>query len=131
MTLALARELDDIRAVLEGAHPIVGALAAWVASHLLDAGLEDAARDLALSTRTLQRRLREAGTTFHDVVTAARVDAAKRRMVTTQAPLAHIAADVGLATPQHFAQVFKRETGLSPSAWRARHKDDADGSASS
>jgi AraC family transcriptional regulator len=47
-----------------------------------------------------------------------RMDAAKRLLRETKKSVVEIALDVGYANPSHFAQLFKRETGLSPSDYR-------------
>lgn len=47
-----------------------------------------------------------------------RMDAAKRLLRETKRSVVEIALDVGYANPSHFAQLFKRETGLSPSDYR-------------
>ena len=47
-----------------------------------------------------------------------RLDAAKRLLRETKKSVVEIALDVGYANPSHFAQLFKRETGLSPSDYR-------------
>ena len=79
-----------------------------------------AARALGLSQRTLQRKLGEARTTFKDEVGAARVRAAIRMLVETDAPLTSIAFDVGCSSLQSFSALFRRRTGQSPSAYRTR-----------
>jgi len=97
----------------------VGALRA-----LLDSDLEitiaKAAKKLGVSQRTLQRQLGEAGTTFKDELASARVRAARRLLVDTDAPLTAIAFDVGCSSLQNFSALFRRRTGESPSAFRAR-----------
>jgi AraC family transcriptional regulator len=47
-----------------------------------------------------------------------RLDAAKRRLRETKQSIVSIALDIGYANPSHFAQLFRRETGLSPSDYR-------------
>jgi AraC family transcriptional regulator len=47
-----------------------------------------------------------------------RVDEARRRLRETKKSVLAVALDVGYANPSHFAQVFRRETGLSPSDYR-------------
>jgi len=47
-----------------------------------------------------------------------RMDAAKRLLRETKKSVVEIALDVGYTNPSHFAQLFKRETGLSPSDYR-------------
>ena len=47
-----------------------------------------------------------------------RMDEAKRLLRETKKSVVEIALDVGYATPSHFAQLFRRETGLSPSDYR-------------
>src|SRR6266852_5154860 len=47
-----------------------------------------------------------------------RMDAAKRLLRETKQSVVAVALDVGDANPSHFAQLFRRETGLSPSDYR-------------
>jgi AraC family transcriptional regulator len=47
-----------------------------------------------------------------------RLDAARRLLRETKKSVLEIALDVGYANPSHFAQLFRRETGLAPSDYR-------------
>lgn len=47
-----------------------------------------------------------------------RMDEAKRLLRETKQSVVEIGLDVGYANPSHFAQLFKRESGLSPSDYR-------------
>ncbi len=47
-----------------------------------------------------------------------RMDAAKRLLRETKKTVVEIALDVGYSNPSHFAQLFRKETGLSPSDYR-------------
>jgi AraC family transcriptional regulator len=49
-----------------------------------------------------------------------RMDEAKRLLRETKQSVVAIALDVGYTNPSHFAQLFRRETGLSPSDYRRR-----------
>jgi AraC-like DNA-binding protein len=75
-----------------------------------------------MSARTLQHHLRAAGTSFRREVHAAQVAAAQRLLIDTDDKLGAIALEVGCATLQHFSTLFRKQTGLSPSAWRERHR---------
>jgi AraC-like DNA-binding protein len=79
----------------------------------------DLARRFGVSQRTLQRRLRELGTTFQEEVTAAHLRIARRLMRETTHPLKWIAAESGYGSLQHFSSSFRARVGLSPSEWRA------------
>jgi hypothetical protein len=79
----------------------------------------EAARGVGVSQRTLQRRLRELGTSFQQEVNAAHVRIATRLMRETDNPLKWIAFESGYASLQHFSSSFRARVGLSPSAWRA------------
>ena len=46
------------------------------------------------------------------------MDEARRRLRETKQSVVEIALDVGYANPRHFEQLFRRETGLSPSDYR-------------
>ena len=47
-----------------------------------------------------------------------RMDKARRLLRETKKSVVEVALDVGYANPSHFAQLFRRETGLSPSDYR-------------
>jgi AraC-like DNA-binding protein len=77
-----------------------------------------AARRLGCSMRTLQRRLRASGTSFHRERDRVRLEAATRLIRDTGHKLAAIAAELGFSSPQHFSEWFRRCTGESPSELR-------------
>ncbi len=77
------------------------------------------ARRFGLSQRTLQRRLREFGTSLQKEINAAHLRIAKRLMHETNNSLKWIAIESGYASLQHFSSSFRARVGLSPSAWRA------------
>lgn len=54
-------------------------------------------------------------------VTTKRVEAAERYMLCSAHPLSEIALTLGFCDQSHFCRVFRRETGLSPQAWRNLH----------
>jgi AraC-like DNA-binding protein len=112
---------ESIVAEVLGTDSIVSALRALLAGRR-ELTVDAACRTLAISARTLQRRLRDAGTTFQREVVEARLRDAERRMLDTLDPLTTIALDCGFGSPQHFSAQFRRARGSSPSAWRVRHR---------
>jgi AraC family transcriptional regulator len=46
------------------------------------------------------------------------MNAARRLLRETKRSVVDLALDIGYARPGHFAQLFRRETGLSPSDYR-------------
>ncbi len=79
---------------------------------------ETVARALALSVRTLSRRLSEEGTTFAAVVEELRHTLALQYLKDSGFSLAQIARLLGYEGPTSFNHAFKRWTGRSPSAAR-------------
>ncbi len=47
-----------------------------------------------------------------------RMDEARRLLRETKKSIVDVALDIGYATPSHFAQIFRKETGLAPSDYR-------------
>jgi AraC family transcriptional regulator len=47
-----------------------------------------------------------------------RLDAARQLLRETKKSIVAVALEVGYTNPSHFAQLFRRETGLSPSDYR-------------
>lgn len=119
---ALTRTLTKLFEAGMDTAPIVRQLDGYLEANLLAASVSDASRVLGLSERTMQRRLSEAGTTFVDALSSARVRVAQRLMLDSDAPLTRIALDVGCASLQHFSALFRRKVGQAPSAWRAKQK---------
>lgn len=113
--------LDDLDRIARP--PSVDCAALAGARRLLDgdptAPAEQIARALGLSQRTLQRRLREQGTSFQREVNAAHLRIAKRLMRETDEPLKWIAIESGYASLQHFSASFRAHVGVPPSRWRA------------
>ncbi|GDY11132.1 hypothetical protein LBMAG53_00090 [Planctomycetota bacterium] len=53
---------------------------------------------------------------------ARRLAAARQLLATTDQPVAGIGAAVGWPDPVHFGRIFRQREGLSPGAWRRRHR---------
>ncbi|MEE4301674.1 MAG: helix-turn-helix transcriptional regulator [Pseudomonadales bacterium] len=79
--------------------------------------VEDAAAALGLTARTLQRRLRDAGTTFRALLRRTRADSAAR-LVAEGVPLAETGFACGYADQAHFTREFRSCIGLAPGAYR-------------
>jgi AraC-like DNA-binding protein len=116
------RAIEDLHLQVASTAPVVSAVSAFLAQRLRDVDLPDAARALGMGERSLQRRLREAGTTFREQLAEARLRAAERMLLDSNASLTAIAIDVGCASLQHFDQLFRRHRGESPGAWRSRRR---------
>lgn len=120
---AAAGVKDEVRAIAEAlaARPErLRTLAAYLSQNLHSATLRSAGRALGVSERSLQRALAAAGTTFRREVSRARVEAAAQLLSSTSAKLDAIAREVGCASGSHLSQLFRRERGETPGAFRAR-----------
>ena len=82
--------------------------------------IEDVAKLLCLSPRTLQRLLNGEGISYSDLVDRCRCKAACEALEKTPQSIQDIAARLGYADPSSFARAFRRWTGLAPRAWRNR-----------
>lgn len=78
----------------------------------------DVAQALAMHRRTLNRRLRNEGTTFQQVLDRVRFTVAKELLENAALPLPQIAAALGYSEVSSFMRAFRRWTGTTPSAWR-------------
>ena len=108
--LTAAREDDGLRAQLE----------AFIRATSTRPTLDAVARHVALSSRSLQRRLQSMGTTWPREITRVRVAQAQTLLATSSTPITEIAYALGFSTPEHFATSFRDTTGESPTAFRAR-----------
>jgi AraC-like DNA-binding protein len=80
--------------------------------------VEIVARELAVSPRTLQRRLERAGTTFNAVCDEIRRDAALLHLRDPRVPIKEAAFLVGFSEPSTFYRAFRRWTGDTPANFR-------------
>ncbi len=78
----------------------------------------DVARELAVSARTLQRRLTDDGVSFQQLVDAARKDAAGRFLRDSGLAISEVAYLLGYSEPAPFHRAFKRWHGVTPDVFR-------------
>jgi AraC-like DNA-binding protein len=81
--------------------------------------IQQTADSLHLSPRTLNRRLSNEATTFRTLRLEATHDWA-RRLLAEGTSVDAVALQLGYDDPANFRRSFKRQTGLSPSEWRAQ-----------
>jgi AraC-like DNA-binding protein len=80
--------------------------------------LESVAKQLAMSPRTLQRRLGEHGAIFNEVLDAMRCGAAKSHLAQRDIAATEVAYLLGFAEQSSFNRAFKRWTGQTPGEFR-------------
>ncbi len=80
--------------------------------------LKALARRMGVETAELQRRLRELGVSYNDLLRAARQDLALRYVRESDMPLTEIALAVGYSELSAFSRAFRAWTGLSPQRYR-------------
>ena len=74
---------------------------------------------LAISERTLHRRLAEAGEKFSAIRTRVRLQRATALLRESTLPLKTVAAECGFSDSREFRRAYQRWTGRSPSAERS------------
>jgi AraC family transcriptional regulator of adaptative response / methylphosphotriester-DNA alkyltransferase methyltransferase len=79
--------------------------------------LDDVARDIATSRRSLQRAFEGEGITFREAVAVARMRRAKALLAHGSMPIYRVADRVGYRSKAEFTKAFKRHTGVTPSAY--------------
>jgi len=76
------------------------------------------ASELAMSDRTLQRRLAEEGTRFQDVLAHARRELAHQYLVDGQLDMGDVAFLLGFDDQNSFFRAFRQWEGETPARWR-------------
>jgi len=79
------------------------------------------AKKLALSERTLNRRLQAEGATYRDVLDDARRELSLAWLADAQNAVYEVAFLLGYSEPSTFHRSFRRWTGTSPLSWRKAH----------
>ena len=80
-----------------------------------------AAQHLGIHERTLNRRLKQQGTTFRDEVSKVRYAMSQNFLANSEAINSEIALALGYTNATTFSHAFKRWSGMSPAPWRGRH----------
>ena len=81
--------------------------------------IEEVARELSLSSRTLQRRLSEAGITFQQLLEEARRELAYHYLLQSSLELNETAYLLGYENANSFFRAFHDWEGISPGQWRS------------
>lgn len=82
------------------------------------ASIKDVARALNLSTRTMQRRLKEMDSDFARLLVSVRHDLAVRYLANARHPIGRIAELLGFSSQASFTRWFIAHFGMTPRAWR-------------
>ncbi|MBS7542480.1 helix-turn-helix domain-containing protein [Ancylobacter oerskovii] len=81
--------------------------------------IEAVAKLVHLSASYFSRSFKSTtGIAYSDYVAGARIDLAKKMLLTTDAPISEVALVCGLADQSHLTRVFSRIVGLPPNTWR-------------
>jgi len=117
----LDRFVEKLLAELPAATPFLASVRHAVEATLRggDPNVETTARRLAMSVRSLQRRLAEEQTTYNKVVDQVRRELATEYLSQQRLGVAEIAYLLGFAQPGAFHRAFRRWTGQSPKDYRA------------
>jgi AraC-like DNA-binding protein len=99
----------------------IDALRAYIARTLSDGepSLAGAARELRISARSLQRRLEDRDTHFRDLIDDVRREHALSWLARGSS-IAEVSFLLGYSEPRALHRAFRRWTGTTPQAWRAR-----------
>ena len=85
-----------------------------------DPGLETVAQKLGLSARTLQRRLRDEGTSHQHLLETLRQQLARQYLSRPEVAIGEVAFLLGFSEPSAFHRAFKRWTGMTPGSFRGQ-----------
>lgn len=81
--------------------------------------LEQVASELAMSSRTLHRKLGQQNVHFQSLLDAERRQLAEDLLSNTETNIQKISEQCGFADSHNFSQAFRRWTGMSPSEFRS------------
>jgi len=84
--------------------------------------LEETARQLALSPRSLHRRLESEGTSYRALRETVRHELALEWLTKSERPVTRIATDLGFADNTSFYRAFAAREGCGPRAWRQQRQ---------
>jgi AraC-like DNA-binding protein len=119
---AAGSELEEIMAKVRDTPEVLLEVRLRLAEDPATTGIAPLARALGTSTRSLQRRLGELGTSFRAEVDRARLRAAEALLASSNDKIETIARRLGYASASQFGARFRRVTGETPGEFRARRR---------
>jgi AraC-like DNA-binding protein len=96
----------------------------WIMKRSLTGGRPDnqtVASELAMSDRTLKRRLSDEGTSFKHLLTQARHEQAREYLADPSLDIKEVAFMIGYEDQNSFYRAFRLWEGDTPSNWRTEH----------
>lgn len=82
-------------------------------------GVDELAESVGMARRTLERKFEETlGRSVHSEIRRIRAEHIQRLLIETGRSISDIAFGCGFDSASHFARFFKREVGVTPSAYR-------------
>ena len=76
------------------------------------------ASDLCISNRTLQRKLKDEGTSYNDLLQSTRLQLANKYLRQRNRSVAEVTYLLGFSEPSAFSRAYKRWTGQSPASYQ-------------
>jgi len=115
------QQCQELLAKLKGSDELIGSIRdAIIASLGQFPRLPEIAGQLAISPRTLRRRLFERNTTYQHILDEIRVELAKEYIVTTNLSVDQIASRIGFSEATTLRRAFKKWTGLNIKEFRRK-----------
>lgn len=114
------------RPVLASSEPSLADVTAWASAHLdRPISVAELAARASMSPSTFHRRFQAStGDTPLRWLHRQRVDRARELLETSDLEIETVARRAGFGTAANLREHFRRQTGLSPTAYRARHAQD-------
>lgn len=111
-------ELEALRTSGSGVAALVLQVRSALAASSGEPAIGDIAKALGMSSRTLQRRLGELGTSFLKESSEQRLQTAAVALATSDVAVTTIALEAGFSTSQAFSAAFRRFSGKTPGDFR-------------
>jgi AraC-like DNA-binding protein len=111
-----AHQLDRFERAYCRVNDLVDKVRDYVREHLGASAVDQktAARDMAMSPRTLHRKLQESDRSFRDLTDEVRAQKARELLADPDYTIQQVAHDLGYSQPSSFHRAFKRWTGQTP-----------------
>jgi AraC-like DNA-binding protein len=124
----LARGMKEKAGPKSAAGPEIQQLVEWIHRHPEESlPITDYARRASMSVSNFIRRFKaHTGLPPQQYITRFRMSHAKELLASSQLPITDIARIVGYDNPLYFSRMFKKETGVSPRAYRQARDNPGD-----